>query len=193
MGLSVSRVKPASASASITTASGASKLVELEYVAIEDEQDDLERVLVIVRDVTELRKRDRLLLSKDATIREIHHRVKNNFQLISSLIRLQSRAAAGTEATELLQSLAGRIQAMALAHERFYRDKDVAQVNLRDFLIDLGNEVQRAFVPEDQEINIRVEVADTGAGMPPDRVPALFEPFRQALAGHVDRHRAIGV
>ena len=47
--------------------------------------------LLLVRDVTELRKRDRLLLSKDATIREIHHRVKNNLQTISSLLRLQAR------------------------------------------------------------------------------------------------------
>ena len=47
--------------------------------------------LLLVRDVTEVRKRDKLLLSKDATIREIHHRVKNNLQTISSLLRLQGR------------------------------------------------------------------------------------------------------
>ena len=47
--------------------------------------------LLLVRDVTDLRRRDRLLLSKDATIREIHHRVKNNLQTISSLLRLQGR------------------------------------------------------------------------------------------------------
>ena len=47
--------------------------------------------MLLVRDVTDLRKRDRLLISKDATIREIHHRVKNNLQTISSLLRLQAR------------------------------------------------------------------------------------------------------
>ena len=47
--------------------------------------------VLLLRDVTELRRRDRLLLSKDATIREIHHRVKNNLQTISSLLRLQGR------------------------------------------------------------------------------------------------------
>ena len=47
--------------------------------------------VLLVRDVTEVRKRDKLLLSKDATIREIHHRVKNNLQTISSLLRLQGR------------------------------------------------------------------------------------------------------
>ena len=48
-------------------------------------------VLVLLRDVTDLRRRDRLLLSKDATIREIHHRVKNNLQTIAALLRLQGR------------------------------------------------------------------------------------------------------
>ncbi len=47
--------------------------------------------VLLLRDVTEVRKRDKLLLSKDATIREIHHRVKNNLQTISSLLRLQGR------------------------------------------------------------------------------------------------------
>ena len=50
--------------------------------------------LLLVRDVTEVRKRDKLLLSKDATIREVHHRVKNNLQTISSLLRLQARRLA---------------------------------------------------------------------------------------------------
>ena len=47
--------------------------------------------LVLVRDVTEVRRRDRALLSKDATIREIHHRVKNNLQTVAALLRLQAR------------------------------------------------------------------------------------------------------
>ena len=54
--------------------------------------------VLLVRDVTDLRKRDRLLISKDATIREIHHRVKNNLQTISSLLRLQARRLENPEA-----------------------------------------------------------------------------------------------
>ena len=52
------------------------------------------RARVLMRDVTDLRRRDRMLLSKDATIREIHHRVKNNLQTIASLLRLQGRRLA---------------------------------------------------------------------------------------------------
>src|SRR5262249_13604188 len=53
------------------------------------EGDQVCGVLMLVRDVTDLRRRDRLLMSKDATIREIHHRVKNNLQTIAALLRLQ--------------------------------------------------------------------------------------------------------
>jgi two-component sensor histidine kinase len=114
--------------------------------------------------VEELIRQNRELMAsladKEFLIREIHHRVKNNFQLISSLIRLQGRSAQGEEATELLQSLAGRIQALALAHERFYRDEDVARVDLRAFLTDLSNEVGRALVPSGQDIEIVPEIAE---------------------------------
>src|SRR3546814_14779627 len=54
--------------------------------------------VVLTRDISDLRRRDRLLLSKDATIREIHHRVRNNLQTISSLLRLQARRFASPEA-----------------------------------------------------------------------------------------------
>ena len=56
--------------------------------------------LVLVRDVTEVRRRDRALLSKDATIREIHHRVKNNLQTVAALLRLQSRRTSSEEARQ---------------------------------------------------------------------------------------------
>ena len=55
-------------------------------------------VLLLVRDVTDLRHRDRILMSKDATIREIHHRVKNNLQTIAAVLRIQGRRLESDEA-----------------------------------------------------------------------------------------------
>jgi two-component system, sensor histidine kinase PdtaS len=72
-------------------------------------------VLVLLRDVTELRRRDHMLLLKDATIREIHHRVKNNLQTVASLLRLQARR--GPEVEAALQESERRIRAIALVHE----------------------------------------------------------------------------
>ena len=78
--------------------------------------------VLLLRDVTELRKRDRLLLSKDATIREIHHRVKNNLQTISSLLRLQARRLTNTEAKAAVAESVRRIRTIALVHESLSRE-----------------------------------------------------------------------
>ena len=73
--------------------------------------------VVLVRDATEIRRRDRELLSKDATIREIHHRVKNNLQTVAALLRLQSRRIANPEARQALDEAVRRVGAIAVVHE----------------------------------------------------------------------------
>ena len=84
-----------------------------------------ERVLgavMLMREVTELRRHERLLLSKDATIREIHHRVKNNLQTVASLLRVQSRRMRTDEGREALQESVRRIGSIALVHETLSED-----------------------------------------------------------------------
>lgn len=78
--------------------------------------------VLLLRDVSELRRRDRLLLTKDATIREIHHRVKNNLQTISSLLRLQARRLSSPEAKEAVAESVRRIRTIALVHETLSRE-----------------------------------------------------------------------
>ncbi len=73
--------------------------------------------LVLVRDVTELKRRERALLSKDATIREIHHRVKNNLQTVAALLRLQSRRLEEPGAAAALAEAERRVGAIAVVHD----------------------------------------------------------------------------
>ncbi len=73
--------------------------------------------LLLCRDVSELRRRERELITKDATIREIHHRVKNNLQTVAALLRLQSRRVEATEAKEALAEAMRRVSTIALVHE----------------------------------------------------------------------------
>src|SRR6516164_234799 len=73
--------------------------------------------LVLVRDVTELRHRERELMTKDATIREIHHRVKNNLQTVAALLRLQARRTRAPEAREALEEAVRRVGSIAIVHE----------------------------------------------------------------------------
>lgn len=73
--------------------------------------------VVLVHNVTELRRRDKALVSKDATIREIHHRVKNNLQTVSALLRLQSRRIEDPAASEAINEAVRRVASIALVHE----------------------------------------------------------------------------
>lgn len=73
--------------------------------------------LVLVRDMTEVRRRDRALVTKDATIREIHHRVKNNLQTVAALLRLQARRMSQPAARAALEESVRRVASIALVHE----------------------------------------------------------------------------
>ncbi|MFN2587264.1 MAG: sensor histidine kinase [Actinomycetota bacterium] len=84
--------------------------------------------LALARDVTEIRQKERLLVVKDATIREIHHRVKNNLQTIASLLRLQSRRLHSEEAKAALTESMLRVGSIALVHETLSEEpSDVAE------------------------------------------------------------------
>ncbi len=78
--------------------------------------------MILLRDVTDVRRLDRLLLSKDAAIREVHHRVKNNLQTISSLLSLQARRVAVGAGREALREAERRVRSIALVHEILSRD-----------------------------------------------------------------------
>lgn len=73
--------------------------------------------IVLSRDVTDLRARERELITKDVTIREIHHRVKNNLQTVASLLRIQSRQAQSEEVKESLAQAMRRVSAIAVVHD----------------------------------------------------------------------------
>src|SRR3989440_12849757 len=80
--------------------------------------------LVLVRDITEVRRRDRALMTKDATIREIHHRVKNNLQTVAALLRLQARRAPAAKGA--LEEAGRRGASIALGHETLSMSSDEA-------------------------------------------------------------------
>ena len=73
--------------------------------------------LILVRDVSDLRRRDRELVTKDATIREIHHRVKNNLQTVAALLRLQARRVDNEQAKAALEEAVRRVGSIAIVHE----------------------------------------------------------------------------
>lgn len=80
--------------------------------------------VVLCRDVTELRRREKELQTKDATISEIHHRVKNNLQAVSALLRLQARKTKSEEVKKELKEAQRRVQTIAMVHEGLSQTAD---------------------------------------------------------------------
>ena len=103
--------------------------------------------LVLMRDVSDVRRMDRLLLSKDAAIREVHHRVKNNLQTISSLLRLQARRLPDGEAKSALEESERRVRTIALVHEILSRDAS-DQVDFDDIVPSLLRMAEDLMAPE---------------------------------------------
>ncbi len=111
--------------------------------------------ILLFRDISELRRRDRLLLSKDATIREIHHRVKNNLQTISSLLRLQGRRLATTEAKSAIEESVRRIQSIASVHDTLSKEAG-EDVPFLDIVRPLVRMVEEGLVSPDRKLTMSV-------------------------------------
>ncbi|HIP32719.1 MAG TPA: hypothetical protein EYG86_08165 [Crocinitomicaceae bacterium] len=81
-------------------------------------------------------------------IKEVHHRVKNNMQIMTSLMNLQSNESNNEEVTEVLEVCKGRIQSMALVHEKLYSNKSLASIRVKDYVELLVGYIERAFDSE---------------------------------------------
>jgi PAS domain S-box-containing protein len=108
------------------------------YFPLKDEQGGIAGVVGIINDITERKlaeeKIEKSLKEKTILLQEIHHRVKNNLQIIASLLNLQSRRIKDKEALEMFQATRKRVFSMALVHERLYKSKDFARVDFRKYI-----------------------------------------------------------
>jgi two-component system, sensor histidine kinase PdtaS len=119
--------------------------------------------MVLLRDVTDLRRLDRLLLTKDAAIREVHHRVKNNLQTISSLLRLQARRLDPGEAQQALKEAERRVRSIALVHEILSRDPG-EEVPFSEIVVSLVHMAEDSVVgPGVIEIRVDGDLGDVSA------------------------------
>jgi two-component sensor histidine kinase len=144
--------------------------------------------VVLVRDITDLRRRDRLLVSKDATIREVHHRVKNNLQTISSLLRLQARRLERGGGRTALEEAERRIRSIALVHEILSRDPG-DQVAFAEILRSLVHMAEEAAASFGQPFRIQVSGA---AGEVPAEVATPLAVVVAELLQNVAEHAFTG-
>ena len=127
---------------------------------------------VLIRDVTEVKRRDRALLSKDATIREIHHRVKNNLQTVAALLRLQARRTNNAEGREALIESVRRVSSIALVHDALSMSVD-EEVNL-DEVVDRILPIMNDVATPMSDTPIRVNRVGELGVLDADRATALI-------------------
>jgi two-component sensor histidine kinase len=105
------------------------------------------------------------LKEKEVLLKEIHHRVKNNLQAISSLLYLQSKGVKDKEALEMFQDGQNRVRSMALIHERLYQSKDVARVDFAEYVRNLANYLFCSYGVHSNVIQLKVNVEDVFLGI----------------------------
>ena len=119
-------------------------------------------MMSICRDITARKQADELiraaLLEKEALLKEVHHRVKNNLQVITSLLRLEAGRSNHAETKSVLKEMQGRIRSMALLHETLYRSGNFAQVDLAAYLKQLSTQLFRSLVAQPGAIQFRLNV-----------------------------------
>jgi PAS domain S-box-containing protein len=100
------------------------------------------------------------LKDKEILLKEIHHRVKNNLMIISSLLNLQSGYIKDTESQDIFKESQNRARSMALIHERLYQSTDQKKINFGDYIQTLSKELFRAYVADSRLIELDIDVED---------------------------------
>lgn len=120
--------------------------------------DTMEEMAVRIRDRTH--NMEEALAARDAAMKEIHHRVKNNLQIINSLLSLQGRKLQDRTAAAALDDARARINALSLIHSSLYEHNNISMVDTRSFFTELARNLSQALGAEDMNIAIIADVDD---------------------------------
>ena len=137
--------------------------------AIRDEQQRLIGYAKITRDLTEQRQQqseiERALADKETLLREVYHRVKNNLQVVQSLLTLQRQALSDGPARAALQDSVLRVRAMALVHEKLYQSGNLAAVSLQTYTGDLMRHISETHGASGLKIELHADIANIETGL----------------------------
>ena len=125
---------------------------------------DGENISGMIMDITDKKKADdqikKSLNEKEMLLKEIHHRVKNNLMVISSLLSLQSRYIKDEVSKSIFKESQNRARSMALIHELLYRSSDLKRINFGDYIKTITNELFRMYVTDPDKIKLNMNIED---------------------------------
>ncbi|MBU4222004.1 MAG: PAS domain S-box protein, partial [Euryarchaeota archaeon] len=123
----------------------------------------------IFRDITEKKQAQEQIANqlkeKEVLLREIHHRVKNNMQIISSLLRLQSGNIKEKKYADMYKDSQNRIVTMSLIHEKLYQSKDITRIDVGGYLKELVDGLFSSYDINPGKINVKINVDDVSLGI----------------------------
>jgi PAS domain S-box-containing protein len=142
------------------TKMGTSVPIELSAFTVRDEKDETICYVGVKRDITERKQAEeqirRSLSEKEVLLKEIHHRVKNNLQIISSLLNLQSRNITGKKAREKFKESQNRVKSMALIHEKLYQSGNLEGIYLQEYIHNLLKYLFSSYGVDTSKIKLKI-------------------------------------
>jgi len=152
-------------------------IVEVEYKPVSIDYRGKKAILVVYHDIEyqEQLAREKMrfqiaeetnkalkqsLAEKEVLLKEVHHRVKNNLQVISSILNLQSSYTDDPRTIELLKESQNRIKSMSFIHESLYQTKNFAGVNFKEYVHNLCNNLLFSYYPKGKRVFIEQDIAD---------------------------------
>jgi len=124
--------------------------------------ENTKKTILVTRDITVRKKADDLikatLKEKEILLREVHHRVKNNLQIVSSLLNLQSNTVHDSFTKDVLWQSRNRIRSIALVHEKLYQSGNFAEINFKEYTKSLINELFRVYVTDPGTIHTHLDI-----------------------------------
>jgi PAS domain S-box-containing protein len=149
---------------SVSDPDGSVRVFDVAKVPIFYPSGERKGIIVLGHDITERKKAEKQikkdLKEKEVFLQEIHHRVKNNMQIISSLLKLQSAHIKDKRALELFQNSRDRVKTMSLIHDALYRSKDLANIDFADYVRKLTTQIFISYGANSNLIKIKINIKD---------------------------------
>ncbi|CAJ36932.1 histidine kinase N-terminal 7TM domain-containing protein [Methanocella arvoryzae] len=127
-----------------------------------DEKGEFMATLAMLTDITDRKYADEQLKislkEKEALLKEVHHRVKNNLQIITSLLNLQSTGMDDPKYTGMIRDSQNRIKSMALVHEQLYKSRDLSNIDIAEYLNSLINNISRSYNQASGRVTLRTDI-----------------------------------